>query len=292
MDNVDLNLNNYDLDDLLALFNIDSNFGKSQLKKCYKMALMTHPDKSGLDRKFFIFFTKAFKLLKQIYTFRLKSSCPLRKKNTDYNMLLDDDGENKELIDKIKTKKNFNKWFNQQFELVKEQKDDGHGEWLASDNDLNTSDITNRDQMNAHFSNIKKNHRALVLHKDYTESNRVIGTGNAIIEEEDIEYSSDIFSKLRYNDVKEVHSLEKGVIPVTEEDYKNRKKYGSVNELETSRAQQVNGIDYSKSAEDKMKEEENEKKYQMTRAYKYAKQMEEMKKKQEKWWYNIKQLEQ
>ena len=167
MENVDLNLNNYDLDDLLALFNIDANFGKNQLKKCYKMALMTHPDKSGLDRKFFIFFTKAFKLLKQIYTFRLKSSCPLRKKNTDYNMLLDDDGENKELIDKIKTKKNFNKWFNQQFELVKEQKDDGYGEWLASDNDLNTSDITNRDQMNAHFSNIKKNHRALVLHRLY-----------------------------------------------------------------------------------------------------------------------------
>ena len=82
------------------------------------------------------------------------------------------------------------------------------------------------------------------------------------------------------------------MIPVTEEDYKNRKKYGSVNELETSRAQQVNGIDYSKSAEQKAKEEENEKKYQMSRAYKYAKQMEDIKKKQEKWWYNIKQLEQ
>lgn len=291
MNNVDLNLNNYDLDDLLKLFNIDANFDENELKKCYKMALMTHPDKSGLDKKYFIFFSNAFKLLKQIYSFRIKSTCASRKKNTDYHNVLDD-GENKELIDKIKSKKNFNKWFNQQFELVKEDKDNGYGEWLASEKDLNTSEIRNRDQMNAHFSNIKKNHRALILHNDYTESNRVIGTGNAIIEEEDIEYSSDIFSKLRYNDVKEVHSLEKGVIPVTEEDYKNRKKYGSVNELETSRAQQVNGIDYSKSAEEKAKEEENEKKYQMSRAYKYAKQMEDIKKKQEKWWYNIKQLEQ
>ena len=56
MDDLDLNINNYSLEELLNLFHLDYNFGENELKMAKKMALKTHPDKSGLSMKYFIFF--------------------------------------------------------------------------------------------------------------------------------------------------------------------------------------------------------------------------------------------
>ena len=50
--NIDLNINNYDLKDLLNLFQLDYNFTKDELKKAKKVVLKTHPDKSGLDKDY------------------------------------------------------------------------------------------------------------------------------------------------------------------------------------------------------------------------------------------------
>ena len=50
---IDLDIDNYNFNDLLNLFNIDYNFNEKELKQCYKTVLKTHPDKSGLDQKYF-----------------------------------------------------------------------------------------------------------------------------------------------------------------------------------------------------------------------------------------------
>ena len=56
--NVDLNLDNYKFDDLLNLFNLSYDFTTEELKKAKKVVLKLHPDKSKLDKKYFLFFLK------------------------------------------------------------------------------------------------------------------------------------------------------------------------------------------------------------------------------------------
>ena len=52
---IDLNIENYNFKDLLHLFNIPYDFSEKDLKQAKKIVLKTHPDKSGLDQKFFFF---------------------------------------------------------------------------------------------------------------------------------------------------------------------------------------------------------------------------------------------
>ena len=42
------------------------------MKECKKLVLKSHPDKSRLDEKYFIFFSKAYNKLKGIYEFQNK----------------------------------------------------------------------------------------------------------------------------------------------------------------------------------------------------------------------------
>lgn len=59
MQNLDLNINNYNLDDILNLFQIKSDFGDDDLRNAKKLVLKTHPDKSGLSPEYFLFFFKS-----------------------------------------------------------------------------------------------------------------------------------------------------------------------------------------------------------------------------------------
>ena len=43
MDNLDLNINNYDLDDILSLFNVSYNYDLNDIKKCKEVLLKLHP---------------------------------------------------------------------------------------------------------------------------------------------------------------------------------------------------------------------------------------------------------
>ena len=70
MDDLDLDINNYELHDILNLFQIPSNFTEDHLKQCKKAVLKTHPDKSGLDKEVFLFFSKAYKILYEIHIFK------------------------------------------------------------------------------------------------------------------------------------------------------------------------------------------------------------------------------
>ena len=56
---LDLNIDNYNLEDILSLFGLGVRYDINDLKNAKKMALKTHPDKSGLDNDVFIFFSKA-----------------------------------------------------------------------------------------------------------------------------------------------------------------------------------------------------------------------------------------
>ena len=129
---VDLNIDNYNFDDLLNLFGLKMKFSEDDLKKAKRSVLMTHPDKSGLDKQYFMFFTKAYKMLSQIYYFRGKKQSRAYDKSYET-----DDVEHLELIKGLdgKSISEFNNWFNKMFENVKladEEMDSGYGDWMKN----------------------------------------------------------------------------------------------------------------------------------------------------------------
>jgi hypothetical protein len=292
---LDLNIENYDLLDILTLFKIkDYNFNRDDLKQAKKIVLMTHPDKSKLDKKYFLFFKEAYKILYSIYEFRYKSS---ENKNKTYEEISYASLENKEkseLLKNVKEKhKNapeFNEWFNKMFEKTNKQKENGYGSWLSSNDDIDTR-TTTYSNMNQTFETKKKELKSIIVYKDYSTITH--GENSIYKLDEDIDipstYSSDIFSKLKYDDLKRAHT--ETVIPVTIEDYNNKKKYNSINEIKNDRPikyDDMPSMEQSKEYLNNMKN--NEMKSDIERAFKLAKQDEYYRKVNNSWWSNLKQI--
>ena len=74
MEKLDLNIHNYDLNDLINLFRLPFHFKEEHLKEAKKIVLKTHPDKSGLDKEYFLFFSQAYKYLLKIHQLRQSST--------------------------------------------------------------------------------------------------------------------------------------------------------------------------------------------------------------------------
>ena len=280
---IDLEIENYDLIDILKLFNLEYNFDKSDLKEAKKIALMTHPDKSGLDKKYFLFFSAAYKIVYEIYSFRTSKN---QSTTYDENSYADANTKNEKITELINDKKLFNKLFNDFFEksvIKDEYSKTGYGDWFGSGEDIDDRDTT-MENMNNMFERKKTELRSIVVHKDFNEmtSSGFCDLTNSKPES----YSSDLFSKLQYEDLKKAHT--ETVVPVNMEDYKNKKKYRNVNELQQDRSIQ-NKLDYSHLEHQKHLDEKhkNEAKNDVERAYKLLKSDIEIEKVNRKWWGNI-----
>ena len=56
MESLDLNINNYDLDDILSLYNVSYNYDSNDIKKCKEVLLKLHPYKCNLDSSYYDFY--------------------------------------------------------------------------------------------------------------------------------------------------------------------------------------------------------------------------------------------
>mgnify|MGYP001241302988 CR=1 FL=1 len=162
MDDFDLDIDNYGLEDILNLFHLDYKFEKSGMKKAKAMALKTHPDKSGLDQKVFLFFLKAYKMCETIYKFRVKRQDLNLNTTFKYENLetLNEKQKEQLLYKKLngKSAKEFNKWFNDMFDKVKvrsEDVDSGYGDWFKSSEDMDKGKISSMSAMEDEFEKRK-----------------------------------------------------------------------------------------------------------------------------------------
>ena len=150
---VDLNLDNYDLNDILALFKLPESFTEKQLKDAKKIVLKLHPDKSGLHQDYFLFYSKAYKVLYNVWQFRSKQERDVSRENTVYiaetDTHSDVEGQRqllKNLFDKnkdLQKASHFNEWFNREFEKAKVDNEDestGYEEWLRNTEDQGDPD--------------------------------------------------------------------------------------------------------------------------------------------------------
>jgi hypothetical protein len=283
---IDLNIENYDLNDLLALFKLDFDFAAEDLKKVKKTVMQTHPDKSGLDKKYFLFFTSAYKIIFSIHEFRHKSSS---KQSTEYTVEKD---EGKELLlKKMQNKPNFNKVFNELFEkhrIKDEENENGYGDWLKSDDNMDDR-TTTMGQMNATFEQKKREVRDLVPFQEIEEAGGSGGGHFDLTREKPTYYSSSLFSNLQYEDLKKAHV--ESVVPVTQEDYLARPKYKSV--LEMKSAPEYNDttpLSLLQANEYLQQRQSYQNKNDVQRAYKLAKQDEVARKANQGWMSGFKQL--
>jgi hypothetical protein len=286
MDTMDLNIENYDLTDLLQLFKLDFDFVEEDLKRVKKTVMQTHPDKSGLDKTYFLFFTAAYKIIFSIHDFRHKSSS---KQSTEYTV--EKDEEKEALLKNMQKQPNFNKIFNELFEkhrIKDEENENGYGDWLKSDDNMDNR-TTTMSQMNATFEQKKREVRDLVPFQEIEEANGS-GAGHFdLTRDKPTYYSSSMFSNLQYEDLKKAHV--ESVVPVTQEDYLSRPKYKNVLEMQSHPDyKDVNPLSLSQANEYLQQRQSYQNKNDVQRAYKLAKQDEVARKANQGWLSGFKQL--
>jgi hypothetical protein len=294
MENMDLNIQNYNLDDILELFRLtNKKLDFNDMKQAKNIALMTHPDKSSLDPKVFLFFKQAFGLLKQVYDFQNKSEGSSDKKYKQvYEEQLNDCKEEKKLVNHFTKTESFNKKFNKIFEenrMHNECIDTGYADWLKSNEDLEEKKINNISEMNNVIEEKKKNLKNALIVKeevDFIENrNNYADLSNKKPEE----YSSDVFSKLQYEDVYKAHT--ETVIPVNMEDYNKKEKFNSVNDLNQHRnSQNMSALSLEQSNEYLRRRTNMEHKSTNERAYELAKESEAAEKANKSMWGYLKQI--
>ena len=232
MDSLDLDINNYELHDLYTLFNINVKtlLTEESLKTAKQIVLKMHPDKSRLDSKYFLFFSKAYKRLYGIYEFNNKSTN--KKLPTDDHEYGDD---KKNTLNKLfeananlKDTKNFNSWFNENFDKhrLENPLDDGHGDWMkSSDGMQDVEDNITKANMNEAFERQKQKMQSLAVYEGVIDSassfggSLLDGTGGG--------------SSGGYTDLKQAYT--ETLIPVSQEDFNKTRKYNSVDEYQRAR---------------------------------------------------------
>ena len=290
MESVDLNIDNYDLRDLIGLFQIPFHFTETHLKEAKKTVLKTHPDKSRLDKNFFLFFSKAYKYLLKIFQLRKGSNIT----NTEYDNQDTWEEENKILINnKISnlSQSEYNKWFNDAFNNMKvkdEDEETGYGDWLKSEDGYIGKEAKSVSEMNEMINNKKRDLRGLVVYNEFNDT--IQGNHFNLLRDQPENYGSSLFDKLQFEDVKKAHT--ESVVPVTHEDYINKTKYNSVDELNRDRTTTMldstkHLANHNQQLSSNKHDEESE---NINRAYKLMKQDEQITSSYNKFWSDLKKI--
>ena len=296
---IDLNIENYSREELYNLFGFKTSLilTEENMKEAKKIVLKTHPDKSRLDNKYFVFFGKAYNKLKEIYEFQNKTN----KKTVDNNEYFD--SQNSEVLDKmfdmkkdLKESKNFNKWFNEQFEKhrLEDPVEHGYGNWLKSDEDIVfTPQNMNKDSMAREMEKRKKEVQSLTPYKGVGNAFVSSSVGGSSLMEYNSNFSSgSLFNSeagIGYTDLRQAYA--ESVIPVTEDDFNKIQKFRSIDEYKRHRdSVEVAPISKEESLrqlyqEDKQKNEES-----AALAFYYAQQSEKSNKNNSDFWCGLKQL--
>tara|TARA_B100001540_G_C15654881_1_gene572807 strand:- start:223 stop:963 length:741 start_codon:yes stop_codon:yes gene_type:complete len=244
-----------------------------------------------MDKKYFLFFSEAYKRLYSIYEFRSKvTEGNIKKKK----YVIEKDERKAELLKNFKNSDNFNEIFNKLFEdnkMKNEEFDEGYGDWLKSEEDLhNDVEASSQKEMARMIEKKKSDLRTLVKRNDLDgNENKVISASNIVGIRLNDYGNSGMFSSLQYEDLKKAHT--ETVIPVTDEDYNNKKKFNSLEEIKLFRnSQDIKPLAMGESQDVLKTKHDYEMKNDMERAYKLAQQDKESDRVNEQWMKRFKQI--
>ena len=288
MNKVDLNIDNYSYEDILGLFHLDYNFGVDELKNAKKIVLQTHPDKSKLPKEYFLFYSKAYKMIYYVYEFRLKSK---KNEHDEYDNMTNEKSEaNAELINQMNKKEKFHIWFNRLFEKYYDKDESGYGEWLSQEDTNNTPKMSNMREMNEYIETKKQslsNEQSLIKQNFIQD---IPSQCSNLINNDNEQYSSgNIFSKFQYEDLKKAH--EETLIPVSNNLLDTRRQYRNTDELVRDRKNNIEILSEQESNMILQNKTNKDNEISSHRAFSLIKQEEESKKRNNLFWGQLKMLQ-
>ena len=262
-----LDIHTYSLPEILGMFDMNYNISTDDLKRAKKIVLMTHPDKSGLDSKYFLFYKKAFDIVLGFYEQQQKESQVVPNEEQLYKPI-NNSGLNKAAVKKVSSVVSemeanaFQSKFNQLFEENMASKvDESRNAWFKDENvGLKVDGTVSKQNMNEMFERVKtvQSQNVLAQYRGVQELGGSSGTRlYDDIEEPSNDYvSCDPFAKLKFDDLRKVHK-DQTVFGVGEQDFAKVKQYGSVDQFMAERGKQsVEPLDKMK-AEKMLKEKED-----------------------------------
>jgi hypothetical protein len=242
-----LNINTYNLDEILELFHLSYNISVNDLKRAKKVVLMTHPDKSKLGPEYFLFYKKAFDVVVQFYNNQQKQNQVVPTEETKYEPI-NASNINKSAVKKVTSVINemspseFNSKFNQLFDANMSSKPNAdRNTWFTKDEPSYQVDgDVNKQNMGVMFDKMKQQQNSTVLSRYRGVENLTSGSGSNLYDEEDNdEYvQCDPFSKLKFDDLRKVHK-DQTVLAVSEKDINNVQLYSSIDQYNRVRGQQT-----------------------------------------------------
>jgi hypothetical protein len=231
-----LNIHMYKLNELLDLFGLSYDISMDDLKRAKKIVLMTHPDKSRLSPEYFLFYKKAFDIIVQFYENQTKQNRHVPKEEVKYQNV-NPNGYDKASSNKIRNTINemptneFQKRFNELFEENMSSKPDNtKNDWFTKhDNMYQVPENVNSKNIGQVFQRFKDENTNIALAKYRGVENINTQSGSGYYDEEDNDQyvACDVFSKLKFDDLRKVHK-DQTIFAVSENDYQKVPQFSSV----------------------------------------------------------------
>ena len=231
MNDFNLNLDDYELQDILDLFNINLPITFTDLKEAKKTVLRVHPDKSNLPSKFFLFYTEALKILVHVYSFSNKS-------NDQRNILHGDKCENEKLDPNIlrfsqlslSNKAAFSETFNKLFEnsyIPSEFESNGYS------NEMKQSYKNDNETFEEKKQRLKT---SMVIYEEPQNITKYSNVNCDITGEKTDDYTVYVGKQLKLEDLKNTYN--ETIFPIDESHINNMKVYSNIQEIKFARQQQ------------------------------------------------------
>ena len=251
-----LDINTYSLEEMFGLFDLTYDLTEESMRAAKKKVLMIHPDKSKLSSEYFLFYKQAYEIILDIYKQKNRiQNAPLsatvynpevsKGKGIGNSQYVINGNSNKFNVKDAEKGGKFNDKFNELYETNMAKKTDpSKHDWFRQETaqDDFTGRGINSKNMGEALEEIKvrqQNHQMSVYNG--VREIRQVGFGTSYYEDQDEGNNDsyvecDIFSKLKFDDLRKVHR-DQTVFAVSEKDFSKVPQYKSVDQYMNVREQ-------------------------------------------------------
>lgn len=250
-----LNVKSYSLEELLALFDIGSyQITAEDMRRAKKKMLMTHPDQSRLPSTYFVFYRQAYEIVHHFYQEQHRQNQSTENVGDYVVPAFEHATTVQQTLEKM-SNRDFQSRFNQlfdQMDMGSRKPDPQRNAWFTQGDPVlqHVPERVSVKDMSRAFQTIKSQNRDVALTHYRGVQDMIVSQGTTSLYDEDEDeesskryISSDIFSKLKFDDLRKVHK-DQTVLAVSETDYENVPKYRSVEHYNQHR-----GVDAAPMAE-------------------------------------------
>ena len=247
-----LDINTYSLEEMFSLFDLTYDLTEESMRAAKKKVLMIHPDKSKLSSEYFLFYKQAYEIILDIYKQKNRiQNAPLSATVYNPEVTKTKGIGNQETINfnpsgskEIQGKK-FNDKFNELYETNMAKKTDpSKHDWFrqeSAQDDFAGRNINSKNMGEAiEEIKVRQQSQQMSVYNGVREI-RPMGFGTSYYEDADDSQNTsyvecDIFSKLKFDDLRKVHR-DQTVFAVSEKDFSKVTQYKNVDQYVNAREQ-------------------------------------------------------